>query len=96
MSDDFGLPEEVRIAYEALRRLPDGRIIGVHRLLYHYTLQVDIDWCGYHERYCYATLDGAMKALREWDGAGDPEGWHRHPESGRRRDPETGREWVAP
>lgn len=92
----IGLSDENRDAYTYLRVLPDGRLCGVLRLLMHWTLQVDIDWSGYRERYCYATLLQALLGLVDWDGKGDPgHGWHRHPETGRRRDPATGREWLA-
>jgi hypothetical protein len=81
--------------YTATGQLPDGRICGVLRLLYHWTLHVDINEIGYEDRYCYETLEGAMTALVDWDGNGDPEGWHRHVGTGRRRDPKTGKEWVS-
>lgn len=90
------LSEEVRKSYVVMKQLPDGRLCGVLRLLYHWTMHVDIDPCGYRERYCYKSLPDAIIALDKWDGTGDPEGWHRHPESGRRRDLETGQEWIAP
>lgn len=80
-------------SYAMLRKLPDGRIIGTHRLLFHWTLHVGITPYGYDERYCYATETGATAACSTWDGVGDPEGWHRHPTSGRRRNPVTGVEW---
>lgn len=88
------LPAEITDEYCFIKALPDGRICGVHRLLFHWTLHVDIDLCGYAERYCYQTRDGAVAALEGWDGQGDPIGWHRHPDSGRRRDPATNREWI--
>ena len=40
---------------------------------------------------------GAILAATEWDGDGEPMGWHRHPSTGRRRpegDPEM--EYVNP
>jgi len=81
--------------YTDLRALPDGRIIGVHRLLYHWTLLIDMDAVGYEDRYCFATYDMAKRAFDSWNGEGDPgTEWHRHPKTGRRR--EGGREWVAP
>lgn len=86
---------EILSYYDAIRDLPDGRTIGVHRLMFHYTLHIGIDLWGYSDRYCFATKALAMKAFDEWDGQGDPEGWHRHPRSGRRRDLATGEEWVA-
>jgi hypothetical protein len=91
------LPGFIRQVYEATRQLPDGRWIGVHRLLYHFTLHVDI--CpvtgNYEDRYCYETLSGCHDAMLTWTGKDDPIGWHRHVGSGRRRDVKTGREWIA-
>jgi hypothetical protein len=87
------LPVEVSKMYRAMGQLPDGRYCGIHRLLYHWTLHVDVHEMGYEERYCYETFEGAMMALMNWDGKGDPEGWHRHPTTGRRRAPD-GHEWV--
>jgi hypothetical protein len=89
------LPEEITSSYDEMRVLPDGRICGVHRLMFHWTMHVDIDPVGYAEHYCFATKELALKALHEWDGIGDPEGWHRHPKTGRRRNIETGEEWIA-
>jgi hypothetical protein len=38
-----------------------------------------------------------VRALREWDGNGEPDGWMRHPDSGRRRpDGDAAREYVEP
>lgn len=37
------------------------------------------------DRWCYHTAADALIALSEWDGTGEPHGWHRHPNSGRRR-----------
>ena len=91
---DF-LDSETAAAYIAMRQLPDGRWCGVLRLLFHWTLHVDIDWTGYADRYCYRDKAEAIGALKEWDGTGDPVGWHRHVNTGRRRDSE-GNEWVAP
>lgn len=89
----FDLPSDIRALYIDLRRLPDGRWIGVHRLLFHWTLHIDINWVGYHDRYCYPTRQSALDAMWSWDGTGDPDGWHRHPSSGRARDPKTGVVW---
>lgn len=37
------------------------------------------------DRWCYHSREDAQKALDKWDGNGEPDGWHRHPYSGRRR-----------
>jgi hypothetical protein len=50
---------------------------------------------GYDDRWCYHSITDAAKALSAWDGTGEPEGWHRHPLSGRRRSVE-GEEYVLP
>jgi hypothetical protein len=61
---------------------------------------------GYVDRWCFHTLDAAEAAARAWPdpeawtgrpGGSEPHGWHRHPDSGRRRpggDP--AKEYVAP
>lgn len=91
------LPDDVKADYVVMRALPDGRVIGITRLLYTWSLQVDIDWSGYRTRYCYAAFPNACLGFLDWDGSGDPPGgWHRHPESGRRRpDGDASREYVA-
>jgi hypothetical protein len=43
---------------------------------------------GYSNRFCYERLSVALSALVEWRNRGfegEPIGWHRHPDSGRRR-----------
>lgn len=88
------LPEHIRKLYLGIRTLPDGRIIGVHRLLFHWTMHVGIDNVGYEDRYCYNDVIDAMTDLANWTGDGDPPGrWHKHPGSGRRRNPDTGFIW---
>lgn len=82
-------------SYTDLRTLHDGRVCGVHRLLFHWTMHIDIDNYGYADSYCYRTREAAVAAMHKWSGEGDPEGWHRHPKTGRRRDYAKGEEWVA-
>lgn len=87
--------DDVLKEYLATRQLPDGRWIGVHRLLYHYSFHIDIDECGYADSYCYMELGDALEALETWSGEGDPlPRWHRHPKTGRRRNLVTGEEWI--
>jgi hypothetical protein len=42
----------------------------------------------YEDRWCYMTKASALYAAVCWDGAPgtEPEGWHRHPVTGRRRE----------
>lgn len=75
-----------------------GIYAGIRRLVYHYTMIVGEigDKDGYLKRYCYQTEVGAIKAMNDWDGTGDPEGWHRAPETGRRRpDGDAKREYIG-
>ncbi len=41
---------------------------------------LDDGWC-----YQAAQSEEAWKAALGWDGEGEPEGWYRHPDTGRRR-----------
>lgn len=90
------LPDDVKAEYAALRVLADGRVIGVRRLLFHWTLHIDIDWIGYRDNYCYETWERAMVGFIGWSGEGDPPGgWHRHTASGRRRpDGDPAQEYI--
>lgn len=82
--------------YVATRILPDGRIIGAHRLMYHWTMHIDISEWGYEDRYCYMHLDDLLADLDSWDGKGDPPGkWHKHPKTDRYRDVVTGQIWTS-
>lgn len=91
-----GLTEEAAAPYTLLGKLPNGWICGAHRLLMHWTMHIGITEDSIEDRYCFKTKELAEAAVRDWNGEGDPDGWHRHVSSGRRRDPATGREWVAP
>jgi len=88
-------PELSRIVsangYTHARELPDGRVACVLRLIYTAAIIIlDSDpgqaLYGYEDRWCYHTPDAAAQALAEWNGEGEPQGWHRHPSSGRRRE----------
>src|SRR3954462_4255360 len=73
--------------YTNVKLLPDGRWAGLLRFLYTHAIIVGQigDQCGYDDRWCFASEAKALAALNEWDGTGEPNGWHRHPGSGRRR-----------
>jgi hypothetical protein len=69
------------------RTLPDGRVLHLtpygRGLLY---LQVSRDSQAqvFTDTWCYDVPDLAWRAVLGWDGEGEPEGWFRHPQSGRR------------
>jgi len=51
----------------------------------------------YEDRWCYSDLTKALRAYDAWNGQGEPDGWHRHPTSGRRRaDGDPSREIIEP
>lgn len=55
------------------------------------------DAFGYRDRWCFHDLRTAVAAYAAWDGEGEPQGWHRHPDSGRRRpDGDAAREYLNP
>jgi len=87
------------MGYTNWRELPDGTILAVGPMLHgNGRLFVDIDSCGYADCYCYDSLDIAEKSMLEFNPEKDkePEGWKRHPTTGRRRekgDPATEKVW---
>lgn len=86
-------PPEVLASYTDTRQLPDGRWIGIHQLMFHWTLHVDINDFGYEDRWCIDTYDHALEAFLTWDGTGEPVHWHKHPRTHRRRDISSGQIW---
>jgi hypothetical protein len=69
-------------------------LCGAHRLLYHWTLHIGIHDLGYADRYCFQTQAQVEEAGDLWTDEPDPPGqWHKHPISGRRRNPVTGLIW---
>jgi hypothetical protein len=69
------------------REYPNGRNAILERmgwgLVY---LKTDIDRYGNGGCWCYPDYASALAALDAWDGEGEPLGWHRHPDTGRRRE----------
>ncbi|WP_139339112.1 hypothetical protein [Marinobacter lutaoensis] len=64
----------------------NGRTAGVKPFLFTWAIIADFTPSGYKERWCYHSLTDALAALNDWDGNGEPDGWHRHVNTGRRRD----------
>jgi hypothetical protein len=83
------LSPAVRAVYRQFWTLPDGRLCGLLKLLFHWTVHVDIDPIGYGDRYCFITAELAIAAMDAWDGNGDPLNWHKHPKTGRIRPDRT-------
>lgn len=81
--------------YRDPRDLGDGRYACICQFAFtHAILTGRIgDTMSYDDRWCYKGYAKAKAALDAWDGKGEPTGWHRHPDTGRRVD-EDGREYV--
>lgn len=67
--------------------LPEGRYKAILPLMYTHAIVVGRlgDETGYDDRWCFKSLAEARGAFEAWGGTGEPEGWVRHPTSGRRR-----------
>lgn len=72
--------------YTDLRVFPNGRDACIWRLAYTFAILTGITWSSYEDRWCYSSYEKAKAALDAWDGEGEPQGWHRHPSTGRRRE----------
>lgn len=77
------------MGYTQWRELPDGTILAVGPMaLGNGRLFVDINSYGYEDCYCYDSLELATQSMIDYDPEKDvePQGWKRHPFSGRRRE----------
>lgn len=82
--------------YEQIAVKGEAGICCLHRFMFTWAILAGMNNWGYEDRWCYPDRDKALAAYAAWDGCGEPGGWHRHPDSGRRRedgDPAT--EYVA-
>lgn len=60
--------------YTDLKPMPDGKMAGLHRMMYTTGLCVGMDRGGLARRYCYEREEDARAALVAWDFNGDPPG----------------------
>jgi hypothetical protein len=89
------LTEMIGAGYTSVRPIRGGsHWAGLHKFMFTSAIIVGRmgDHIGYDDRWCYHTDEDAQKALDAWDGVGEPDGWHRHPGTGRRRQDDV--EWV--
>ena len=77
-------PEE---GVEFRRIFEDGRTIDMCRMIYNWRLRVGHikDPWGYEDDWCFANQETAMHAFLNWSLEGEPEGWIKHPRTGRYR-----------
>ena len=80
----------------------NGKWVAVSRFMFTHgilTGQMFDDW-GYDDRWCFDHFGLALHSLAEWQSRnfeGEPIGWHRHPDSGRRRpDGDPAKEYINP
>jgi hypothetical protein len=66
--------EAIAIGYDDARTLPNGETLAVHRMIYTVGLFIGLHLHGFRTRFCYPDMGSALKALRTWDGEGDPPG----------------------
>jgi len=75
----------------------DGRDAAIVRFAFTHAIIADLTEWGHGERWCYTSYCDAKRALDAWDGAGEPNGWFRHPDTARRRpDGDPSREYFDP
>jgi hypothetical protein len=72
--------------YTDYTRFANGRDACIAKFIFTFAILSDLTEWGYGDRWCYESVWDAMEALAAWDGEGEPQGWHRHPDTGRRRE----------
>lgn len=91
-------PEQLREeGYDMVFTLPNGDLYALYPFLFTVAIIGPLDNYGYDNRWCYHDLNHAQGAFMDWMAAGyagEPQGWHRHIPSGRRRLPD-GTEVIA-
>lgn len=83
---------------KARRRNPIiAALMACDRLGLMVTYHLSSHTAGHPQHEGYPAHAVARAALDRWDGRGEPQGWHRHPASGRRRpDGDPAQEHVNP
>jgi hypothetical protein len=72
------------------REVGDGRGIWVYRMFYTFKMVIGPIGCGgYDDHWCYRDLASVVETYAAWEPLTEkePEGWVRHPPTGRRRFP---------
>lgn len=87
--------------YSLVVPIGGGRWAGIFQFMFTGAIiigQIGDENC-YDDRWCYHNTDKARIHLMEWieqGCSGEPQGWHRHPLSGRRRpDGDAEQEYIA-
>lgn len=73
------VPQGILLGYYCLVELATGEKAALSIQNFTTGLTVGLDDTGYRCRYCYETVEPALKDLLTWDGQGDPPGpWIKH------------------
>lgn len=72
--------------YVEPRLLGEDRYVAIAPKIFTYAIIIGHvgDENSVDDRWCYTSPVAAHLALAVWDGEGEPQGWSRHPASGRR------------
>lgn len=85
--------------YEHVITIGDHGLCCIYKFMYTTAILSGLNDIGYEDRWCYHTKEAALEALLDWAAhpeQAEPEGWHRHPDSGRRRpDGDKKLEYIA-
>lgn len=98
----FGDPTDddlLAMGYERpFKFLNDGRIAAIQTInTWLVAIVVDVHAYGHNDAFYYRSRERATDALEQWNGTGEPQGWVRHPQSGRRRDDgDPSKEYLQP
>ena len=83
-------PDPANPSAIAFKDVGDGRGVWIYPMIYTFKIAIGpigVGW--FTDSWCYTTGPKALAALLEWNPLEEPEpeGWVRHPRSGRRRFP---------
>lgn len=66
--------------------LKNGEWTAMFQFAFSVAIVSELHQGGYNQRWCYHSPIVALQEFEKWDGKGEPQNWHRHIPSMRRRD----------
>ena len=87
MAQAMFMVDLARAGFEQVRPIPGGRWAGLYPYMFTVAIVTGklLDRHELEDRWCYNSRLVADAALSVWNGTGEPNGWIRHPRSGRCR-----------
>lgn len=67
----------------------DGEWCAMLKYAYSVAIIAGLNEYGFENRWCYHDPEVALEQFIKWDGTSEPDYWHRHVPSMRRRNPEN-------